>query len=94
MPIKVEANEYADVSLVRKNMCEGCGSKQATYALAGEKRQRWCAACGKAHGAVDVANKMCEDCGSKWASYGLAGEKRKRWCAACRKAHGAVDVAN
>eukprot|EP01050_Picozoa_sp_SAG11_P036998 SAG11_NODE_14366_length_614_cov_2.487379_1_plen_66_part_00 len=48
-------------------MCEECGSKLATYGLAAEKRRRWCAGCGKAHGAVDVASKMCEECGSKHA---------------------------
>eukprot|EP01050_Picozoa_sp_SAG11_P010594 SAG11_NODE_1070_length_5978_cov_2.893689_2_plen_84_part_00 len=60
----------------------------------GIKRKRWCAGCGEAHGAVNVARRMCEVCGSEQAHYSLAWEKRKRWCAGCGKAHEAVDVAN
>ena len=44
--------------------CEDCGKVRATFGLPGERSKRWCAGCGKGHGAVRIQqHKMCEVCG-------------------------------
>jgi hypothetical protein len=82
-------------------MCEGCNDTVASFGIAGDRVKRWCASCGKAHGAVRLsARKMCEGCGYKLAHHGAAINRVKRWCASCGKEHssgeeeaGAVEAA-
>jgi len=38
----------------QKKMCEDCGLKQPGHGLASDGKRRWCAGCGKAHGAVSL----------------------------------------
>ena len=33
-------------------MCEGCKDKRASFGIAADEVKRWCASCGKEHGAV------------------------------------------
>ena len=70
-------------------LCEGCGTKQANFGTPTERKKRWCAACGKAHRAVNLKRqKMCEGCGTKQAGFGTPTERKKRWCGECGKTPG------
>ena len=71
--------------------CEDCKSKHPSYGTLAEKTRRWCAACGKTHGAVSLISikHKCEDC-NKRPSYSMPGEWKARWCAGCGKNHGVV----
>ena len=70
--------------------CEDCGLKQANFGLPNEKKKRWCAPCGKPHGAQrTTSQKMCEKCKIRHANYGMPGSKQntggregtqKKWC--------------
>ena len=44
-------------------VCEECTEKHASFGLSTDRKIRWCGACGKAHGAVNLGAKMCETCG-------------------------------
>eukprot|EP01046_Picozoa_sp_COSAG06_P073052 COSAG06_NODE_21663_length_749_cov_1.713846_1_plen_59_part_10 len=55
--------------------CEDCGDLAPSYGTPTERKGRWCAGCGKSHGAVSLG-KMCEDCGAKQASYGTPTERK------------------
>ena len=44
----------------KDKMCEGCRAKQASFGLPVDRKRRWCGACAKPAGAVDLhTNKMC-----------------------------------
>ena len=79
---------------VKKNICEGCGKKQASFGLANQRKRRWCAGCATQHAdAFDLINKVCEGCSFKRASFGLPLERKRRWCCQCAKIHeGAFDL--
>eukprot|EP01044_Picomonas_judraskeda_P012842 COSAG03_NODE_1881_length_3396_cov_4.252047_3_plen_224_part_00 len=74
------------------NMCEGCGTKQASFGTPTERKARWCGGCGKAHDAIHLTGKMCEGCGTKQASFGTPTERKARWCGGCGKAHNAINL--
>ena len=74
------------------NMCEGCGTKQASFGTPTERKARWCGGCGKAHDAINLTGKMCEGCGAKQASFGTPTERKARWCVGCGKAHDAINL--
>jgi hypothetical protein len=82
------------VSHGRHKMCEGCDLKRPHYGRESEGKKRWCAACGKAKGAVclSINRRMCEGCGLKQPTFGLASEGKKRWCMDCGAAAGAVTL--
>jgi hypothetical protein len=82
------------VSHGRHKMCEGCDLKRPHYGRESEGKKRWCAACGKAKGAVclSINRRMCEGCGLKQPTFGLASEGKKRWCKDCGAAAGAVTL--
>ena len=42
----------AQVIVYKPKTCEDCKEKRAHYGVAGERKARWCAACGEKHGAV------------------------------------------
>jgi Zn finger protein HypA/HybF involved in hydrogenase expression len=53
-------------------MCEGCIDKRATFGIAADRVMRWCASCGKEHGAVYLGERrMCEGCNDKRATFGI-----------------------
>ena len=71
-----------------QKMCEGCGLKQPSHFLPGERRKRWCGGCAAAGGGggVSLPRKICWGCGLKMPNYGLSADRRKRWCGGCAKA--------
>jgi hypothetical protein len=76
------AQRLSVLQVTMPRMCEDCTKKQASFGTEVERKRRWCAPCGKAHGAISLlkkktplqkkrAHKMCEDCTKKQARLGL-----------------------
>jgi len=83
--------EGIEAENVVASRCQDCKLHQPTYGIVGGL-PKWCAACGKKNGGVDLYTKKCEDCKEKSASFGYP-DQSKRWCSACSKKYeGAVDI--
>ena len=70
------AKQHRGVYLGKRQMCEDCQVKHASYGEVGGKVQ-WCGLCAKEHGAISL-QKMCEDCGKKRAHCGLQADQAQQ----------------
>ncbi|KAI9024160.1 hypothetical protein DFJ74DRAFT_705880 [Hyaloraphidium curvatum] len=68
--------------------------KQASFALAGEKRPVWCATCpDRPQDAVNIRKPLCACDRRSKPVFGRRGDKRPTWCAQCPgKPADAVDI--
>ena len=54
-PVQDKGNVDVDLANVfTSQMCEGCNAETASCGTPTERKRRWCAVCGEAHGAVNV----------------------------------------